>query len=634
MPTGAQNHHARPRKTWINNIFLNRNSSIFFITILVLVVSCGAQGENESRALLNFKASLRIKNHHLNRHLASWTPLSGPPCSGNMPNWPHVLCYNGFVFGLKLENMNLTGPINVDPLVPLRSLRTLSFMWNDLESPMPDWRKLGALKSLYLSNNRFSGQISEDAFKGMFSLKKIDMANNNFTGPMPTSLESPKLIELRLENNGFTGHIPLISSEHLKIIDVSNNQLEGPIPAPLRNMTPASFSGYLLILPLTNQTLGNKALCGPPLDTPCPLPVVVSNPDSTKLRTAVIVISILAALFAIATVLLLLVAANRRRRHGRHTPRLGRAVPPDRDVEASSNVATLGVSKKQQKPSPNNNNKLSFVSDERRSTFELHDLMTASAEVLGSGNLGASYKAVLLDSPSPLVVKRFKQMTSVPRQDFFEHMARLGNLRHPNLLPLVAYLYRKHEKLLVFDYAANASLAAHLHNGGSATTLPWPTRLTILRGVCRGLAYLHRELPTLNLPHGHLKSSNVLLDAGFNPLLADYALSPVINSEHVERILVGYKAPGQVGRKADVWCLGVLMLEVVTGKCLDLTGGYVNGIVGEGAEVAFDEEMAAVDEEEMRKVVEIAKECCREEAEKRLDMEEVVRRVDQLHKEC
>ncbi|CAA0821203.1 Probable LRR receptor-like serine/threonine-protein kinase [Striga hermonthica] len=471
------------------------------------------------------------------------------------------------------------------------------------------------------------------------------MANNNFTGPMPTSLESPKLIELRLENNGFTGHIPLISSEHLKIIDVSNNQLEGPIPAPLRNMNPASFSG-------------NKALCGAPLDTPCP--PVVSEPDAddtatktdnTKLRTAVIVISILAALFAVATVLLLLIAANRRRRNGHghhHTPRLGRAVPPDRDVEASSNVATLGVSATK-KPSPkpgggSPGNKLSFVSDERRATFELHDLMTASAEVLGSGNLGASYKAVLLDSPSPLVVKRFKQMSSVPRGDFFEHMARLGGLRHPNLLPLVAYLYRKHEKLLVFDYAANASLAAHLHNG--APTLPWPTRLTILRGVCRGLAYLHRELPTLNLPHGHLKSSNVLLDGEFNPLLADYALSPVINPEQVHQILVGYKAPehgkkGQVSRKADVWCLGVLMLEVLTGKYLDhgsgsvdLTGGFVNGIVGEGAEVAFDKDMAAIDEEEMKKVLEIAKECCREEPEKRLDMEEVVRRVEQIHKEC
>lgn len=103
---------------------------------------------------------------------------------------------------------------------------------------------------------------------------------------------------------------------------------------------------------------------------------------------------------------------------------------------------------------------LLFLWDDR-ARFDLHDLLRASAEILGSGTFGASYKANILTDN--VVVKRFKQMNSVCREDFHEHMRRLGSLTHPNLLPLVAYYYRKEEKLLVSDFVENGSLAFHLH---------------------------------------------------------------------------------------------------------------------------------------------------------------------------
>jgi hypothetical protein len=107
--------------------------------------------------------------------------------------------------------------------------------------------------------------------------------------------------------------------------------------------------------------------------------------------------------------------------------------------------------------------RLVFV-QEARQRFDLDDLLRASAEVLGSGNFGASYKATLLDGPA-MVVKRFKDMSGVGREDFSEHMRRLGRLVHPNLLPLVAYLYKKEEKLFVTDFMVNGSLAHRLHGG-------------------------------------------------------------------------------------------------------------------------------------------------------------------------
>lgn len=97
-----------------------------------------------------------------------------------------------------------------------------------------------------------------------------------------------------------------------------------------------------------------------------------------------------------------------------------------------------------------------------RERFELADLLKASAEVLGSGSFGSSYKAVLLGGPA-MVVKRFRHMNRVGKDEFHEHMERLGKLSHPNLHPLIAFYHRKEEKLLVSDFVENGSLASHLH---------------------------------------------------------------------------------------------------------------------------------------------------------------------------
>jgi hypothetical protein len=94
--------------------------------------------------------------------------------------------------------------------------------------------------------------------------------------------------------------------------------------------------------------------------------------------------------------------------------------------------------------------------------FDLQDLLRASAEILGSASFGSSYKAVILDGQA-VVVKRYKQMNNVQREEFHEHMRRLGNLNHPNVLPLLSYYYRREEKLLISAFVHNGCLASHLH---------------------------------------------------------------------------------------------------------------------------------------------------------------------------
>ncbi|XAR74061.1 Non-specific serine/threonine protein kinase [Bertholletia excelsa] len=577
--------------------------------------------------------------------------------------------------------MGLSGNLDVDSLLLLPRVRYLSFMNNRFEGPIPNFKKLGYLKSLYLSNNQFSGQIPDDAFVGMGSLKKLYLSHNRFSGPLPSSLTLlPKLRALHLEGNQFVGRIPDFQQEHLVVVNLSDNQLEGPIPPGLVNQNPTSLQG-------------NKDLCGKPLESVCkdiPSPPI-SPTNSTNLpispNAAIgdnnyesennkktsgdplkIIIIVACCGVALAVIIVVLLICRR----SSTTPELGREGPSPHDtnkpngatasaaaatgVVAATSVAASNVSKHREQGQlaaggkkgggHPDNGKLSFVRDDRQ-RFDLQDLLRASAEVLGSGHFGSSYKAVFMDGQA-VVVKRFKQMNNGGREEFHEHMRRLGRLSHSNLLPLVAYYYRKEEKLLVYDYVQNGSLASHLH--GNQQGLDWATRLKIVKGVAKGLAYLHNELPSLIVPHGHLKSSNVLLNESFEPLLMDYTLIPVVNPELAKQTLVAYKSPeyakhNRNTKKTDVWSLGILILEILTGKfpANYLTQGtanvadlksWVNSIANSRHDTAkvFDKEMSYTinDKEEMVKLLEIGIACCEEDTEKRWDLKEAVGNIEAI----
>lgn len=210
------------------------------ILALVLLISFVAVsfGASDAELLLKFKSSLGNASA-----LEDWN-LSRNPCTVNYANWAGVLCLNGSIWGLKLENMGLSGAIDIDSLSAIPSIRTISLMNNKFEGPLPIINKLGSLKALYLSNNYFSGKIPDDAFQGMNSLKKLYMANNQFTGGIPLSLvELPKIQDLRLEANQFEGNIPEFKQDTLKSLNLATNQLEGPIPASLSHMDASAFSG-------------------------------------------------------------------------------------------------------------------------------------------------------------------------------------------------------------------------------------------------------------------------------------------------------------------------------------------------------------------------------------------------------
>ncbi|KAI9191733.1 hypothetical protein LWI28_012647 [Acer negundo] len=616
--------------------------------------------------LLKFKSSLSNT-----AALSNWDGKS-PPCKENNTtlNWKGVFCSNGYIRGIQLPNMGLKGTVDLTLLVDLKEdLRSLNFADNSLQGPLPDLNIFGALKSAFLSNNQFSETIPDDAFKGMGSLKKLHLANNTFTGPIPKSLTNlSNLIELKLQDNKFEGQIPDFQDPKLQVFNVSNNNLVGTIPPSLSKMDPSFFTG-------------NKGLSQSSQATPTPADSGSNTADSgsntinpesgsnTKNQeseskgtsTLTIVLAAVGSLLGLAIILAVLFILCQKQRR-KTTLSIETPLPSNlqkktgiRETDRPSKSASegsVGAGGSTRGKKAAESTKLSFVRDDRE-MFDLQDLLKASAEILGSGCFGSSYKAAL-PSGHMMVVKRFKQMNNVGREEFQEHMRRIGRLRHPNLLPLVSYYYRKEEKLLISDFVDRGSLAVHLH-GYQALGQPgleWATRLKVIKGVAKGLGFLYKELPSLIAPHGHMKSSNVLLNEAYEPFLTDYGLTPVINQESAQDLMVAYKSPeflqqGRITKKTDVWGLGILILEILTGKFpanflqqgkqktdVDLAN-WVNSVVESGdnnISDVFDKDMGGTNNSkgEMMKLLNIALACSEAEVEKRLDIKEAVEKIEEL----
>lgn len=222
------------------------------------------------------------------------------PCG----NWVGVVCFNNIITGLHLSDLGLSGKIDIDALMQIRGLRTISFVNNSFSGPMPEFNKLGTIKSLLLTKNQFSGPIPSDFFSHLGSLKKVWLSHNKFSGNIPDSLTQLDLLkELHLEGNEFSGPIPQLKQK-LTSFDVSNNRLEGAIPEGLSSFGANSFSG-------------NEKLCGKPLDKACDGSSYYTLPTGSESEGygsgwALKVIIIL--VFAVVAAVIFLFVKNRQRK--------------------------------------------------------------------------------------------------------------------------------------------------------------------------------------------------------------------------------------------------------------------------------------------------------------------------------
>ncbi|KAI7734124.1 hypothetical protein M8C21_021779 [Ambrosia artemisiifolia] len=212
-------------------------------------------------------------------------------------------------------------------------------------------------------------------------------------------------------------------------------------------------------------------------------------------------------------------------------------------------------------------------------------------------------------------------------------------MNHMNLIETWGYCTEGKHRLVVYEYMENGSLASKLR----LDKLDWATRLNIVIGTAKGLAYLHEECLEWVL-HCDVKPHNILLDGNYNPKVADFGLSKRWDRGGTEnwnfsmmRGTRGYMAPEWVlnlaiTSKVDVYSYGVVVLEMITGRspCRENGEGLVNWVREMVKREGWVEETVngsirgEYDGRVMEKVVEIALQCVEEDSQARPTMSQVV----------
>ncbi|XP_047095306.1 probable inactive receptor kinase At5g58300 [Lolium rigidum] len=595
----------------------------------------GADLNSDKQALLAFAASLP----HARK--INWT-LTTQVCR----SWVGVTCTpdGKRVRMLRLPAIGLFGPMPSNILGKLDALEVLSLRSNRLTVGLPpDVPSIPSLHSLYLQHNNLSGIIPTSLSS---NLAFLDLSYNSFVGEIPLQVQNiTQLTGLSLQNNSLSGPIPDLHLPNMKYLNLSNNNFSGAIPLSLQKFPANSF-------------LGNAFLCGFPLEpcpgTPSPSPNAPSPQGSKegfwkglwRKHHTIIIIALIAGggVVLLILIIILFICIFKRKRGGElgtvSSSSKGKGVAGGR-AEKSKQEYSSGVQEAER-------NKLVFF-EGCSYNFDLEDLLRASAEVLGKGSHGTTYKAVLEDGTT-VVVKRLKEVVA-GKKEFEQQMEiidRLGQ-HHQGVVPLRAFYYSKDEKLLVYDYVPPGSLSAALHGNKSAGRAPldWETRVRISLGAARAIAHLHIEGGGKFI-HGNIKSNNILLSQELSACVSDFGLAQLMATPHVHPRLIGYRAPEVLEgkkptQKSDVYSFGVLLLEMLTGKAPLRSPGrddsiehlprWVQSVVREEwTSEVFDVDLLrhSNTEDEMVQLLQVGMACVAIPPDQRPRMEDVVRRIEEI----
>ncbi|XP_022725722.1 probable L-type lectin-domain containing receptor kinase VII.2 isoform X2 [Durio zibethinus] len=195
--------------------------------------------------------------------------------------------------------------------------------------------------------------------------------------------------------------------------------------------------------------------------------------------------------------------------------------------------------------------------------------------VIGSGANGNVYKGVLTGGLE-VAVKKISHESKHAMREFLAEVSSLGRLKHRNLVGLIGWCRNdKGSLILVYDYMQNGSVDKRIFYCDEHLMLSWDERIKVLKDVASGIWYLH-EGSEAKVLHRDIKASNVLLDKDMNARLGDFGLARMHHHGELAsttRVVgtVGYMAPevirtGRASTQTDVFCFGVLILEIVCGR--------------------------------------------------------------------
>ncbi|XP_058752004.1 cold-responsive protein kinase 1-like [Vicia villosa] len=200
----------------------------------------------------------------------------------------------------------------------------------------------------------------------------------------------------------------------------------------------------------------------------------------------------------------------------------------------------------------------------------------SQANKIGEGGFGSVYMG-RLKGGKLAAIKVLSAESKQGVKEFLTEINVISEIEHENLVKLYGCCVERNSRILVYNYLENNSLSRTLLGGShNSIYFDWRTRCRICVGVASGLAFLHEEVRP-PIIHRDIKASNILLDKDLTPKISDFGLAKLMpaNATHVSTRVagtLGYLAPeyaigGRLTRKADIYSFGVLLVEIVSGRC-------------------------------------------------------------------
>ncbi|CAO2825680.1 unnamed protein product [Amaranthus hypochondriacus] len=337
----------------------------------------------------------------------------------------------------------------------------------------------------------------------------------------------------------------------------------------------------------------------PPFQPPLVLPPESSPSTSKKLRRGLLAFAIVGSIGAfvgICTIIYCLytgVCFGRKKVHNSVQPTITRGGSSNNARNSSNSPPLRSLTIRRQGSLAFRRQRSGTSSTkhpDRAEEFTFQELALATDNFslenkIGSGSFGVVYRGKLGDGRE-VAIKR-GEIGSKPKKyqekesAFESELAFLSRVHHKHLVRLVGYCEERDERLLVYDYMKNGALYDHLHDKNNvgkdfSVINSWKIRIKIALDASRGIEYLHNyAVPPII--HRDIKSSNILLDSDWTARVSDFGLS-LLSPESAQDFrptkaagTVGYIDPEYYGLnvvtvKSDVYGLGVVLLELLTGK--------------------------------------------------------------------
>ncbi|KAK1418295.1 hypothetical protein QVD17_27438 [Tagetes erecta] len=612
--------------------------SSFLFSILVVVQGCSSVNL-EGLALLDFRAGV---SHDPYGAFKTWYPDNHDPCS-----WSNVHCVDGNVQVLDLNGLSLEGVL-VPEIGNLTHLRRLVLARNKFYGVIPkELGELTMLEVLDLRDNNLSGRIPSELGR-MYSLQRLLLCNNNLEGPIPMEVRTLKFLnEMQYDENLPTlvangvgclnrklgqcvwqgGELEAEMVEiaiRRKLAEESLNLEAAPSPNDDRIGPPKIIalsttrsSGSFPAVPKNKKEQNTSP---PPLAidqeiiSPSPSNQAPESNILNKWKILVIVS------FCILLLIIIIIALWRMCRS-----RALKSFGPWR----------TGISGRLQKAFVTGVPKLNRTELETACEDFSNIIVTTEGYTLYKGTLSSGVEICVASTS----IASLKDWSKRAERGFRKKIDTLSRVNHKNFVNLLGYCEEDEpfSRMMVFEYATNGSLSEHLHVK-ELEHLDWISRMRILMGTSYCLEYMHELTPPV--PHTYVNSKFVYLTEDYAPKVAEVAFwrdlisKPKASAESESEHSV---LPPLIDIETNVYCFGILMLEIISGK---VPHSDQQGHLGDWAAECLkdkrnnsqlvDPTLESYKQNELDVICEVIEECIEKEARKRPTMKEVVTKLREV----